>query len=77
MFDEFIEETNKQLNAKEDIDGYGCPRAWIDLPTGNTVEITLEDGKYSALLHDSNGYPMLPYLTADNLYELFAYIIGE
>lgn len=71
--EEYIAETNRQLDAKEDIDGYGCARAWIELPTGEVAEITLqEDGNYSALIHDPNGNPMLPYLTANNPNKLFA-----
>ena len=78
MHDEYIEEVNKQIKSKEDIDGYGCVRAWIDLPTKEVAEITLEeDGVYSALLHDESGIPMLPMIEAESLYELFADLIGE
>ena len=41
MFDEYINEVNKQMESKEDIDGWGCVRAWIDLPTKEVAEITL------------------------------------
>ena len=77
MFDEYINETLRQLESKEDIDGYGCQRAWIELPTKEVAEITLEDGIYIALLHDKNGYPMLPMFETEDLYELFAELIGE
>ena len=78
MFDEYINEVNKQMESKEDIDGWGCVRAWIDLPTKEVAEITLEEGGvYSALLHDENGDPMLPMIEAESLYELFADLIGE
>lgn len=77
MFDEYIDEVNKQMENKEDVDGYDYPRAWIDLPTKEVAEITFEDGVYSALLHDENGNPMLPMIEAESLYELFADLIGE
>lgn len=78
MFDEYIDEVNMQMKSKEDIDGYGCVRAWIGLPTKEVAEITLEEGGvYSALLHDENGNPMLPMIEAKSLYELFADLIGE
>ena len=77
MFDEYINETLRQLESKEDRDGYGCPRAWIELPTKEVAEITLEDGIYIVLLHDENGYPMLPMFETEDLYELFAELIEE
>ena len=74
---EYVQETARQLNNKEDVDGYGYPRAWIQLPENKSAEITFEEGKYSALLHDADGNPELPYINADNLHDLFATIIDR
>lgn len=74
FINKLIKETSQQLDVKEDIDGYGCPRAWVTLPTGKTAEIILDNG-YSALLYDIDGMPLLPYLTAYSVDELFEDII--
>ena len=73
-----IKDAELQIRNKEDMDGYGCPRAWVVLPTKDVAEITQEDvGQYSALLHDKDGYPKLPMINADNLDDLFAAIISD
>lgn len=76
MFDNYIEEVEKQY-TEGNTDGYGTQQAWIDLPTGESADITKEDGYYSALLYDSEGNSMLPYINANSLYELFCELIGE
>lgn len=77
MFDKYIKEVKKQF-ADGNTDGYGMPQAMINLPSGELADITKEeDSYYSALLYDSDGNSMLPYINADSLYELFCKLIGE
>lgn len=75
----YINEVNKQFENEADIDGWGTPRAWIELPNKRIAEITLEgeDGYYSALIHGENGCPMLPMINAHSLNDLLDKILRE
>jgi hypothetical protein len=73
----YIDEANKQILAMDDVDGWGCPRAWVDVPGDEVAEITLmEDNRYSVLRHDKEtGFPIFPYIEANSLEDLFKEIL--
>ena len=58
-------------------DGYGTPIAFIEIRTGESLEITYEEEseQYSMLIHDVEGNPMLPYYNADTVEELLMEVI--
>lgn len=58
-------------------DGYGAPIAFIEIETGESLEIIYEEEskRYSMLIHDVEGYPMLPYYNADTVEELLMEVI--
>ena len=53
-------------------DGYGDLQAFIELPSGETAEIILDNDNenYSMTIYSVNGNPMLPHYFADTLNEL-------
>lgn len=76
VIEKFSLETELQfLQGNED--GWGSPLAWIELETGESLEITYEAEaeQYSMLIHDSDGNPMLPYYNADTVEDLLMEVI--
>lgn len=53
-------------------DGYGDLQAFIELPSGETAEIILDndDECFSMTIYSVNGNPMLPHYFADTVEEL-------
>ena len=51
---------------------YGEPLAYVGIDTGETLEIIFDSNieKYSMLIHDAEGNPVLPYYNADTVEEL-------
>lgn len=58
-------------------DGYGTLIAFVEIETGESLEITYEEEakQYSMLIHDTEGNPMLPYYNADSVEELLMEVI--
>ena len=53
-------------------DGYDNLQAFIDLPSGETAEVILDNDNecFSMTIYSVNGNPMLPHYFADTLNEL-------
>lgn len=53
-------------------DGYDNLQAFVELPSGETAEIILDNNNenYSMTIYSVNGNPMLPHYFADTLNEL-------
>ena len=52
--------------------GYGEPIAHVGIDSGETLEIIFDGNteKYSMLIHDAEGNPILPYYNANTVEEL-------
>lgn len=58
-------------------DGYKSPIAYIEIETGETLEIIyeIESEQYSMLIYDAFGHPSFPYYNANTVEELLMLVI--